>query len=1840
MATYEALKPEIKAIISPLRKSRGTHKRKITIYINKLKELYDHSTLTTSVCRISLNEIEDELDNIKKYDKDINEVLENLDIETIAEAFYNEELLSQVEFPMEVSRDLQTFKEFLHQSDHRENDSNKDFMSLLTQLNTGESRPPPLACGVFNGKEKDKFAFNTFLNQFNIVIGQKKNLSKSTKLAYLVGYLRDYALSIVKPLSISDDNYEVAIQMLKREFLDQKFIIDETYLNILKASPSFSNDPDFLSVKTYLNEIRAYLYELKAQGIDLLLKDSAGLSLISHIIFNKLPAVVKSEFIHYLGESYPDLNALFENYHSVLAILTKTCSARPKDPINKPTFNKFNGARPKVQKPNYRETVPQKSALQNFKVINKNSSCKLCGSNTHTLGQCDSFTSYLSKVDRLRELTMCIRCAGSGHDENKCYGKQGKLRFPCKICNKREHFTALCPLSDHEPGLKTNISLCLTQRNIDSCQILPTMTLNLKNGRKCRKVRCLIDTGSQRSYISETAARDLCEDVNELYPIDCEVCTYIGQETKGFKQMSTGIKLGNRLVFVPLLVDNTLDITFEVPGIKAVISNFVANNIKLMDESFYKPTNHEQISVDMLLGIDVLHHMPSLAWHNVLGGSCIVMNDKVAPIGNVFNFLSQDQCKFVRRLVQTKCEKRETNITKTLINAVMDPIKSYFNPLENIFSDSDVDNGLENLFSFESMGIKTNNSELVSVDKEHVDKFKEEITFQDGHYHVSLPWYSEKINSVPSNHSVALKVLDKTIQSLNNKGLKDRYEAVLDQQLADGIIEEIKVKPSEYNNKIWIPHRPVIKMDEQVTTKIRPVFNCSLKTNKELPSINEAAYTGIDLMNNILELLFYFRTNDYVMLSDIKQAFLMIKLRNEIDKDRFCFFWKRGNKIITYRFKSIVFGFTSSPFMLHYVMQHHAKQFPEDKVSNILSNNFYVDNLLITGNEIYEMSKIYQEAYDRMKTGGFILRSWNSNSTELRDQMAYDGRLVEHTCEEDKVLGYRYNVKLDSLSIAPCKIDSEANTKRKVLSQTSKVFDPLNFVLPITIRGKILMRKIWKLEVGWDDQLPEEVCQEMKKLSKDLEMSSELSFPRQAINENKSYGLHIFCDSSAEAYGFVAYAVDSNNESTFLYAKSKLAPLRKRNEHSIPTLELMGVILALKCLPSILDSYQNMQIQFLNICVDAQVVLNWLLTRETRVKSKFLRNRVLDASSLKDDLVKKYHIPIAYHYINTEENPADLVTKGLSYNKYLSKRKFWLEGPQWLSNNFKQWPDYPLLSISPDHKQKISTSCTVQHTQVNTGVLNINKFSSLNKLIKCTSYMYKFLSQIKDCDPKIKAWEYWIKKAQEEYFKDELTFLHNASKNDKLIPPLVRNLNLFLDDKGMIRSRGRISKCLYFSFDVHNPVLLPKESRFTQLFIIDCHVKMQHLGIGTTLNYIREQGFWIPKGRMAVKSALSSCVVCKKYNALAFKYPKFTDMPKHHMNLVKPFQHVGVDYTGHFWVKDHVTAQTVKVYILIFTCLNIRAVHFELVTDMSTKNFLLAFQRFCNTYSIPQYLYSDNAKSFLKGAMILENALKSNEVKEELEKCNIKHIKIPVYSAWVGSAWERLIRTLKNCLYKVIGRARLTYFELLTSLSNIQLAMNTRPLTYRSSSDELEFITPNSFLKINGNSSLILRDNNDIWVDDQETLENTLVIQEEIFENFKKLWYNEYLLSLREHSRNLYQSSWENRIKVGDVVLIKAFNKPRPYWLMGKVMELIMGCDSKVRTVKVKQGNGAIEYHSISNLYPLEVSVTHAGRDARLHLPDRDTRDINVNDTPAPPRPKRKATERFTRMLKDNIQYL
>ena len=313
-----------KVLISSFRRKRGTHKRKITIYLKKLMELKNDDRLTSSFCKNQIKAVEEELSQIKKFDEHINSLMETYALSIDDEHYYNDELDNQAEYLLEIGLELDQYEEITSNiSGSSGNVSTDKLLDVVSRLNLSDGKPPPLECGTFSGKEEDKFAFHTFLNQFNNVIGSRKNLSDSAKQTYLYGYLRDYALKVVKHLTISDSNYLLAIQMLKQEFLDVNYIIDETYKNILKAAPSVDYDPEYTSSKMYLNEMRSYLHELKTHNIDLLQDGTAGHSLISHIVFNKLPVNLRRELIHRTSNNYPSLDEVFYLYNEVIKTLKR-----------------------------------------------------------------------------------------------------------------------------------------------------------------------------------------------------------------------------------------------------------------------------------------------------------------------------------------------------------------------------------------------------------------------------------------------------------------------------------------------------------------------------------------------------------------------------------------------------------------------------------------------------------------------------------------------------------------------------------------------------------------------------------------------------------------------------------------------------------------------------------------------------------------------------------------------------------------------------------------------------------------------------------------------------------------------------------------------------------------------------------------------------------------------------------------------------------------------------------------------------------------------------------------------------------------------------------------------------------------------------------------------------------------------------------------------------------------------------------------------------------------------------------------------------------------------------
>ena len=142
-------------------------------------------------------------------------------------------------------------------------------------------------------------------------------------------------------------------------------------------------------------------------------------------------------------------------------------------------------------------------------------------------------------------------------------------------------------------------------------------------------------------------------------------------------------------------------------------------------------------------------------------------------------------------------------------------------------------------------------------------------------------------------------------------------------------------------------------------------------------------------------------------------------------------------------------------------MKYHAEKYTDDEFSKVLKENLYVDNMLVTSNNLNFLKEVYAKTQNRLEEGGFTLRSWNSNSKELQSLMTNQGNIASDGNSFEKVLGKNYMLEFDSLQVGEFHLDASANTKHAVLAQISKVFDPLGLYLPVSNKGKFLMRELW-----------------------------------------------------------------------------------------------------------------------------------------------------------------------------------------------------------------------------------------------------------------------------------------------------------------------------------------------------------------------------------------------------------------------------------------------------------------------------------------------------------------------------------------------------------------------------------------------------------------------------------------------------------------------------------------------------------------------------------------------------------------------------------------------------------
>jgi hypothetical protein len=212
-----------------------------------------------------------------------------------------------------------------------------------------------------------------------------------------------------------------------------------------------------------------------------------------------------------------------------------------------------------------------------------------------------------------------------------------------------------------------------------------------------------------------------------------------------------------------------------------------------------------------------------------------------------------------------------------------------------------------------------------------------------------------------------------------------------------------------------------------------------------------------------------------------------------------------------------------------------------------------------------------------------------------------------------------------------------------------------------------------------------------------------------------------------------------------------------------------------------------------------------------------------------------------------------------------------------------------------------------------------------------------------------------------------------------------------------------------------------------------------------------------------VRKLIYECAVCRRQEGIAYKPPDPPALPVLRITKDHPFTYTGVDFAGSLYVKQVNAVAMEKVYMVIYTCAVSRAVHLDVESDMTAEAFIRSFRRFTARRGIQREVKSDNRKTFKAASKQLAALFEIPEVKKYLSDQSIRWIFNLEKAPWWGGFFERLIKSAKRCLYKILKNARVTNEELYTVLTEIEATLNSRPLTYVSTEDLDEPITPSHY---------------------------------------------------------------------------------------------------------------------------------------------------------------------------------
>lgn len=824
---------------------------------------------------------------------------------------------------------------------------------------------------------------------------------------------------------------------------------------------------------------------------------------------------------------------------------------------------------------------------------------------------------------------------------------------------------------------------------------------------------------------------------------------------------------------------------------------------------------------------------------------------------------------------------------------------------------NDLHSLVEDFFSMESIGIKNPTKQIESNEDARARKILEATIKQeiDGKYEVGLLWKTNEVN-LPESRAMARCRLqcferklskDPQLRIRVNKLLQEYHDMGYLEKLDDDQIHKI-------TSRTW--YLPLfVVTNPNKPGKERIVWDAAATVNGE--SLNSQLLTGPDLNANLVSVLYKFRERLFALGGDIQQMFHQIRIRNTDQDSQRCLWREDTDKpICTSRMTVATFGAACSPSIAQFVKNFHANKyilkFP--RAVDAITHRHYVDDYVDSFDTWEEGKKVAEQVAQIHIEGGFYIRSFVSNEPRMISRLPHDEKILERPIEQfepsTKVLGMWWDTRDDVLRyrINEDRIGRgllngvEVPTKREVLRTVMMTFDPLGLLGFFTLKGKLVVKAIWRTQVEWDDMIQKDEMQLWLDWIDDLKKVSLYEIRRCYFTEAnaKEFELHIFVDAGENAAAAVAYVVGcfpGKRETMIVASKTKVAPNKCV---SIPRMELQAAVIGTRLSTHVKETHS---INFVRctLWTDSRNVMCWI--RSPKRFKVFVAHRISE--------IRETTNPSDWRYIPTKMNPADHATKWK--NQTDQAPLYWFTGPEFLSQNEKAWPEEPtnLPEITEDI---LEIRCNVQlFDQTTSACPDVTRFSSWNRFLRTLArvlrIMYRKKGPVNVSTQEMKDAETYVFREVQmiEFEKD-----YQQLKEGK---PIMRGSRLqrlspFLDPEGVMRLKSRLQEAEYLSYNQRNPIILPNKHPLTRLIVHHMHEKYWHANYNTVLNELR-QLYIIPNVRTILKSVRATCQTCKIRRARP-EVPEMSVLPRSRLAArIRPFTYVGVDCFGPILVKVH-----------------------------------------------------------------------------------------------------------------------------------------------------------------------------------------------------------------------------------------------------------------------------------------------------------------------------------------------